>query len=90
MGHATGTATYKLFHNLTAPDKPSEVEYDSLLKLMADYVAPKPTVTVEHYRFHSRTQLPVAEFVVEYVVRANIASSVHLERRCYETALCAE
>ena len=61
-------ATYKLFRTLAAPAKPSEIEYADLLKLMKEHVTPKPTVMVEHFRFHFRSQQPgetVTAFVSE-------------------------
>ena len=53
-----GVATYKLFRTLAAPAKPSEVEYADLLKLMTEHVTQKPTVMVEWFRFHFRSQQP--------------------------------
>ena len=63
-----GISIYKLVRNLAAPTKPSELEYDALLQLIAKHVAPKPSVILERFRFHSRVhQLgeKIADFVAE-------------------------
>ena len=66
--NACGPTAYKLFRNLTAPAKPSEVDYEDLKTLMRDHATPKPSVMVERFRFHSRTQKAgesVADFVAQ-------------------------
>ena len=66
--NACGTATYKLVRNLAAPTKPSELEYAAVLELISNHVAPKPSIILERFRFHSRTQQPgetIAAFMAE-------------------------
>ena len=60
-----GPATYKLFRNLAAPNRPSDLSYDDLKQLMAQHTTPKPSIMVERFRFHSRAQNSVAEFVAQ-------------------------
>ena len=61
-------ATYKLIQNLSAPKKTSEKSYDELVALVKSHYTPKPSVIVQRFQFHSRTQKPgetVATFVAE-------------------------
>ena len=63
-----GPSTYKLIRNLTAPQKPAEVVYSEIIKLVKAHHTPQPSVTVQRYKFHTRTQQPgesVAAFVAE-------------------------
>ena len=65
---ASGPSTYKLIRNLTAPEKPTEVAYSEIVALVKVHHTPKPSVTVQRYKFHTRTQQPgesVAVFVAE-------------------------
>ena len=64
----SGPATYKLIRNLSAPTKPSEKSYDELVALVKSHYTLKPSVIVQRFQFHSRTQKPgetVATFVAE-------------------------
>ena len=64
----SGPTTYKLIRNLSAPTKPSEKSYDELVALVNSHYTPKPSVIVQRFQFHSRTQKPgetVATFVAE-------------------------
>ena len=64
----SGPATYKLIRNLSAPKKPTEKSYDELVALVKSHYTPKPSVIVQRFQFHSRTQKPgetVATFVAE-------------------------
>ena len=56
--NACGPATYKLFRNLAAPNRPSDLSYDDLKQLMAQHTTPKPSIMVERFSFHSRAQNP--------------------------------
>ena len=42
--NACGSSTYKLFRNLAAPGKPSELSYGDLKQLMANHATPKSSV----------------------------------------------
>jgi hypothetical protein len=52
-----GGKTYTLLRNLTAPNKPKEKDYTTLVNLLRDHLTPKPIVTAERFRFHKRNQL---------------------------------
>ncbi len=60
-----GPATYKLIRSLAAQDKPSEIGYDALVTLMKDHYTPKPSVTVQRFKFNSRVRQP-GESVANY------------------------
>jgi hypothetical protein len=49
--------TYTLLRNLTAPNKPKEKDYTTLVNLLRDHLTPKPIVIAERFRFHTRNQL---------------------------------
>jgi hypothetical protein len=52
-----GGKTYTLLRNLTAPNKPKEKDYTTLVNLLRDHLTPKPIVIAERFRFHKRNQL---------------------------------
>jgi hypothetical protein len=52
-----GGKTYTLLRNLTAPNKPKEKDYTTLVNLLKDHLTPKPIVIAERFRFHKRNQL---------------------------------
>ena len=54
----SGPATYKLIQNLLAPKKPPEKSYDELVALVKSHYTPKPSVIMQRFQFHSRTQKP--------------------------------
>lgn len=63
-----GAKTYALLKSLTAPDAPSSCEFDDLLKLLGDHLAPQPSVIGERAKFYKRSQRSgesIAEFVAE-------------------------
>ena len=62
----SGPATYKLIRNLSAPKKPAEKSYDELVALVKSHYTPKPSVIVQRFQFHSRTQ-KLGETVVTFV-----------------------
>ncbi|KAK8770499.1 hypothetical protein V5799_013036, partial [Amblyomma americanum] len=51
-----GAKTYALLKSLTAPDAPSPREFDSLLKLLSDHLAPQSSVIAERAKFYKRSQ----------------------------------
>ncbi|XP_077491836.1 uncharacterized protein LOC144102440 [Amblyomma americanum] len=51
-----GAKTYALLKSLTAPDAPSLREFDSLLKLLSDHLAPQSSVIAERAKFYKRSQ----------------------------------
>ena len=63
-----GPATYQLIRNLAAPQKPSEVSFAGVVKLVQDHFNPTPSVIVQRFKFHSRSQKEgesTAQFVAE-------------------------
>nr|XP_050043718.1 uncharacterized protein K02A2.6-like [Dermacentor andersoni] len=51
-----GAKTYALLKSLTAPDAPSSREFDSLLKLLSNHLAPQSSVIAERAKFYKRSQ----------------------------------
>lgn len=51
-----GGKTYTLLRNLTAPQKPKEKDYATLVDLLRNHLTPKPIVIAERFRFHKRNQ----------------------------------
>ncbi len=65
---ASGPSTYKLIRNLTAPIKPAEKSFNDLVALVKTHYAPKQSVIMQQFKFHSRVQQSgesVAVFVAE-------------------------
>ena len=63
-----GAATYQLIRNLVAPDKPTNKSFSAIVKLVQDHHNPPPSVTVQRFKFHSRSQKDgesLAGFVAE-------------------------
>ena len=63
-----GAATYQLVRNLVAPDKPTDKSFEELVTLVKEHHTPPPSVTVQRFKFNSRSQRDgesVAEFVAE-------------------------
>ena len=58
--------TYSLLRNLTSPNKPSEKDYATLVKLLKDHLSPKPLIIAERFRFHKRNQRE-GETVTQYI-----------------------
>ena len=52
-----GPAAYHTLGNLVAPKKSSQEGYVQLLKHMSDFYNPKPSVTMQRYRFPLRAKL---------------------------------
>jgi hypothetical protein len=49
-----GGKTYTLLRNLTAPNKPKEKDYTTLVNLLRDHLTPKPIVKSGHYVIHKQ------------------------------------
>ena len=63
-----GAPTYRLIRSLVAPRKPTELTFKDLVELVRSHHNPKPSTTVQRFKFNSRTQQPgetVAGFVAE-------------------------
>ena len=63
-----GATAYRLIHSLVAPDKPSNHSFGELVKLVRAHHNPKPSATVQRFKFNSRCRRQeesVAAFVAE-------------------------
>ena len=77
-----GNKTYALFKNLVAPNKPKDMTFEDLIKIMKEHVHPKPSVIMERFKFYKRDREP-AESIATY-----IAELKKLSRECdFKTTL---
>ena len=79
-----GAATYTLFRNLAAPKKPSEVPIADLMTLATAHYHPKPSLSVQRFRFNSQTR-QAGESVTAYLAELkslNIAVSATRSTTC--------
>ena len=63
-----GSTTYQLIRNLVAPAKPTERTFGELVKLVNEHLTPPPSVTMQRFKFHSRSQKEgetLSQFVAE-------------------------
>ena len=63
-----GTRTYHVIRDLVAPRSPKDLSFDEIVETVRDHYNPKPVVTVQRYKFNSRTRREgemVATFVAE-------------------------
>ena len=63
-----GPSAYKLLRNLLAPEKPKDKTYTELVGILKEHYSPKPSETVQRFRFNSRFRQPeesVSTFVSE-------------------------
>ena len=63
-----GPTTYSLIRSLVAPSKVTDIEYPALLEKINKHFNPRPSIIMERYKFHSRTQQPeesVSAFIAE-------------------------
>ena len=63
-----GPSAYKLLRNLLAPAKPKDKTYTELVGILKEHYSPKPSETVQRFRFNSRFRQPeesVSTFVSE-------------------------
>ncbi|XP_073949861.1 uncharacterized protein [Choristoneura fumiferana] len=61
-----GAEGYELLVTLCTPEKPANVTYSVIVKLLADHLQPKPSVLAERYKFRQRKQ-GRNESIAEYV-----------------------
>ena len=61
-----GASTYQILRGLVAPRKAGELELDVLLEALEGYFSPKPSQTMQRFKFHSRNRLP-GESINAYV-----------------------
>ena len=63
-----GAKTYHTIRDLVAPAKPTDVSYDDIISQVQEHFNPKPVVTVQRFKFNSRSRQAdesVATFVAE-------------------------
>ena len=61
--HATFLAvvsptTYKLPCSMLAPNKPGEVAFNEIVKVLSDHYSPKPSEIVSHFKLYNRSRKP--------------------------------
>lgn len=63
-----GAKSYILIRDLCSPAKPKEKNYDQLVEMMKNHLNPKPSETVERFKFNQAVQ-KTGETVAEFVAR---------------------
>jgi len=48
-----GPETYSLLRNLVSPEKPADKSYEEIVQTLQQYFAPKPSATVQRFKFNS-------------------------------------
>ena len=74
-----GPQTHSLLHNIMSPDKPATKTYSELVKKLHDHFVPKPTETVQCFKFHCRyrhTGESIADFVSELLKLSRAISGI--------------
>lgn len=51
-----GQKAYKILRNLVAPDKPTNVSFKDLVKVMTSHFCPPPSEIVQRFRFNSQVR----------------------------------
>ncbi|GFX44478.1 LYR motif-containing protein 4 [Trichonephila clavipes] len=63
-----GATTYKLLKNLAAPNIPSELTYQDIVKLLSEHLNPKLLEMTERFRFYKRKQFE-GESIANYCAK---------------------
>ncbi|XP_075550349.1 uncharacterized protein LOC142583754 [Dermacentor variabilis] len=61
-----GPATYAIIRSLCSPDAPSAVAYDEIVRRLSNHFSPRPSVTVQRFKFGTRQQQP-GESIADYI-----------------------
>ena len=61
-----GPATYQLIKDLVVPEKPTARTFEKLVRLVNAHKNPQPLTIVQHFHFHSRSQMET-ETIPQYV-----------------------
>ena len=69
-----GVPTYKVLKSLVAPKKPGDEDLGTLTEALQGYFSPKPSQTMQRFKFHSRNRLP-GESITEYVAHLRSLSA---------------
>ena len=87
-----GARTYKLMRNLVSPQKPGELSYDDLVKVVKNHHNPQPSEIVERFKFNSRNQRSnetISEYVAELRrLSANCNFNATLEDMLRDRVVC--
>ena len=51
-----GAKTYRVIRDLVAPAKPTDISYDDIVSLVQKHFNPKPVVTIQRFKFNSRSR----------------------------------
>ena len=54
--NSCGKQTYHLLRSLVGPSKPADTPYENLCETLQNHYNPRPTVTVQRYKFNTRIQ----------------------------------
>ena len=68
-----GQKAYKVLRNLVAPDKPTDVSFKNLVKVMTNHFCPPPSEIVQRFRFNSRVR-EHGETIAAYVAELRALS----------------
>ena len=83
-----GAPTYKVLKSVVAPKKPDDKDLGTLAEALQGYFSPKPSQTMQRFKFHRRNRLP-GESITEYVAHLRSllgkASSGPFGTTCCET-----
>ncbi|UYV72938.1 hypothetical protein LAZ67_10001233, partial [Cordylochernes scorpioides] len=85
-----GAETYVIARSLASPKELSLVEYDNLIKLLADHFCPKPNLIVQRLFFNKRNQgeESVSAYVAELRKLSENCEFVDLEDRLRDGLVC--
>ena len=54
--NSCGRQTYHLLRSLVGPSKPADTPYEKLCETLLNHYNPRPTVTVQRYKFNTRIE----------------------------------
>ena len=60
----SGANMYGLIWSLAVPSKPTVIPYTELVNSVTAHFNPRPSKTVSHFKFHSRSQQPGASIAI--------------------------
>ena len=56
-----GPTTYELLRSMLAPNKPGEVAFNEMVKVLSDHYSPKPSEIVSRFKFYNRSRKPLQQ-----------------------------
>ena len=63
-----GSKMYALLRSISAPRKPTELNFNEIVDTLAQHVDPKPIIIAERYKFH-KSELEESETVRQYLAK---------------------